>query len=592
MSATTVSCVPEYSAVSFQETKEIHVNTRIQAPALPVDVPSTSRAPLSLTAVIDRSGSMSGTKLKLVKETLQFVLSSLNEDDTFGVISYSDSVTTTLPLLPMNENGKRVAERNINQLTAGGATNLSGGLVAGINQQVNPTQPPAPIPLMRRQTPSSTSFEVEVGNLFMGNTWVAFVKPTTTHTNAKISQVTFTLPHTFEPSVVNLSSPPFEMAQTVPTTAPLKIAVDVQHTTSGVTQTTTHVFHHTLGFSSAITSKLHQLPLTTDSAVSVPKSDKKATVKAVWLFTDGLANRGVQGPAIVTQAESILQRTKNVTISTFGYGSDHDAKLLRDLSESGHGMYYFLDNPMKIGEAMVECLGGLLSVVAQNVKLHIKACPGAQALTVSTKFRCQKQDGCNSVVFLGDLYAEEKRDILCTVRLNSLPCAITNEVPLVTATLELTDDVNEKCSMQDTCSITRPIQTPPQAVPAVISEQLNRVKAMEAMDKAKQFADRGNMREARVELQAAKECMMGSSTANTTYVRNLVEDVSDMMSGMQDASRYAAFGQQQAVQVSNMWAHERACGAAKPRFQNVQQQQMVGAWNVLQQQQPQPMVFN
>src|SRR5262245_12305455 len=50
------------------------------------------REPLNLIAVIDKSGSMSGQPLDLVKESLMQVVSQLNSDDQIGVVLYGDRV--------------------------------------------------------------------------------------------------------------------------------------------------------------------------------------------------------------------------------------------------------------------------------------------------------------------------------------------------------------------------------------------------------------------------------------------------------------------------------------------------------------------
>ena len=52
----------------------------------------TTRAQLCLSACIDRSGSMKGAKLDLVKRTLQFVVTQLGETDKMGMVTYDDRV--------------------------------------------------------------------------------------------------------------------------------------------------------------------------------------------------------------------------------------------------------------------------------------------------------------------------------------------------------------------------------------------------------------------------------------------------------------------------------------------------------------------
>lgn len=51
-------------------------------------VDSSARAPLRLAAVLDKSGSMGGEKLRLVRETILFMLRHLSERDALGIIEY------------------------------------------------------------------------------------------------------------------------------------------------------------------------------------------------------------------------------------------------------------------------------------------------------------------------------------------------------------------------------------------------------------------------------------------------------------------------------------------------------------------------
>ena len=56
-----------------------------------------------------------------------------------------------------------------------------------------------------------------------------------------------------------------------------------------------------------------------------------------------------------------------VSVFTFGYGGEHDADLLRAVSEAGNSLFYYIDNADNIPQSFCDCLGGLLSVAAQVV---------------------------------------------------------------------------------------------------------------------------------------------------------------------------------------------------------------------------------
>ena len=65
------SCESEFKQYPYNKAEDIWALVTLSAPCHEDD---KSRAPIDLVAVIDKSGSMSGLKLHLVKTTLEFML--------------------------------------------------------------------------------------------------------------------------------------------------------------------------------------------------------------------------------------------------------------------------------------------------------------------------------------------------------------------------------------------------------------------------------------------------------------------------------------------------------------------------------------
>jgi Mg-chelatase subunit ChlD len=49
-------------------------------------------ANVALVAVVDKSGSMQGRKMELVRGTVDFLAEQLSKDDALGLVTYSDKV--------------------------------------------------------------------------------------------------------------------------------------------------------------------------------------------------------------------------------------------------------------------------------------------------------------------------------------------------------------------------------------------------------------------------------------------------------------------------------------------------------------------
>ena len=90
------------------------------------------RLPLNLGLVIDRSGSMSGDKIKFAREAVKFVVKNLSSEDHVSVVQYDDEVDVLFPSTTLKDKNK-ILER-VEQITSRGTTNLSGGMLEGYHQ--------------------------------------------------------------------------------------------------------------------------------------------------------------------------------------------------------------------------------------------------------------------------------------------------------------------------------------------------------------------------------------------------------------------------------------------------------------------------
>lgn len=92
------------------------------------------RAPLNLSIVLDRSGSMSGEKLHFVKQAASHVMDLLSEKDRAAVVVYDDNVESVFPSAYMTEDKKLQAKTRIQSVHSGGTTFLSGGWARGCEE--------------------------------------------------------------------------------------------------------------------------------------------------------------------------------------------------------------------------------------------------------------------------------------------------------------------------------------------------------------------------------------------------------------------------------------------------------------------------
>ncbi|GAA6099951.1 inter-alpha-trypsin inhibitor heavy chain H3 [Tachysurus ichikawai] len=91
------------------------------------------KLPKNVVFVIDRSGSMSGTKMQQTQEGLKTILNELHEDDHFGFVTFSGDVATWKPSLTTatKENIKK-AEAFVETIIAFGLTNINDAVLFAV----------------------------------------------------------------------------------------------------------------------------------------------------------------------------------------------------------------------------------------------------------------------------------------------------------------------------------------------------------------------------------------------------------------------------------------------------------------------------
>lgn len=122
----------DFDKVSFEKDTEVHLDVTLTAP----ERAETKRIPLHLILAIDCSGSMSGGKLGSVKTTVNKLVDHLTENDTLGILAFSDNVWEVLGVLPMAKENKNLAKEKVKALQPLSMTNLSAAMSMALEKAV------------------------------------------------------------------------------------------------------------------------------------------------------------------------------------------------------------------------------------------------------------------------------------------------------------------------------------------------------------------------------------------------------------------------------------------------------------------------
>ena len=371
---------------------------------------ATERSPCDIVAVVDRSGSMSGSKLELVKEALAYLLTQLQDGDRLSVVAFDHRITHIFGLKRCDEKGRKVMEAKIQRdLRASGGTNIKLGLTAGLNC------------LKQRKT--------------------------------------------------------------------------------------------------------------------------RNAVSAIMLLTDG------QGGAPSSEQLRAWQEENAIPIHCFGFGVDHDAKTLTNIAELSSGNFDFIEKFELVGDAFATCLGGLLSVAAQEVVLKL-TCENDYSMiqNINTTYPMKmSNDSKSAEITIPDMLSEESKSIVFTLRVRECPENVEPS-PLFSASgsyLDMTAGKDKGIGMtlnKVFCNLARPSNDSAAVFSYPVDKEKNRMKVAEILKEAVQLAESDQLQSARECLECGLKELKASISGNDPALAHLIEDLEETKGRFVSKREYSSRG--------------------------------------------------
>jgi Ca-activated chloride channel homolog len=95
---------------------------------------TNKRAATDFVVVLDRSGSMSGSKkMEYAKKAIQSLVEQLSSQDRFALVTFDNLIEVPVALKQINKSNKASIIGTIQEITPRGSTNLGGGLQKGMD---------------------------------------------------------------------------------------------------------------------------------------------------------------------------------------------------------------------------------------------------------------------------------------------------------------------------------------------------------------------------------------------------------------------------------------------------------------------------
>nr|GLL17949.1 uncharacterized protein LOC109190553 [Ipomoea trifida] len=185
-----------------------------------------------------------------------------------------------------------------------------------------------------------------------------------------------------------------------------------------------------------------------------------------------------------------------IPVHTFGFGADHDASSMHSISEISGGTFSFIETEGVIQDAFAQCIGGLLSVVVKELQLSID-CVHPEVYLSSLRAGSYRShitsDGRKGSIDVGDLYADEERDFLVSIKVPA--DYLRNETSLLKVRCVYKDPLTKEMVNLESeeLRISRPEEAGQTSVSIEVDRQQNRLQAAEAMAQARTAAEKGDL---------------------------------------------------------------------------------------------------
>ncbi|CAA6662461.1 unnamed protein product [Spirodela intermedia] len=264
---------------------------------------------------------------------------------------------------------------------------------------------------------------------------------------------------------------------------------------------------------------------------------------------------------------------QKIPVHAFGFGTDHDSTLMHSISDISGGTFSFIEAESVIQDAFAQCIGGLLSVVVQEMRVEMECLhPGVKITAVKSGSYAGRvaDDRRRGSIAVGDLYADEERDFLVSL---SVPPAELPAAETTTALLKVACSYRDPASQDATApAITREVSIQRtdedgsgdgdgdgsagerRTISMEVDRQRNRHLAAEAMAEAKSAAEGGELAEAVAILERAGDrlCMALEAELKETQER------------MASRQRYEASGRAYVLSGLSSHSWQRATARGTP----------------------------
>ncbi|KAL9165631.1 hypothetical protein ABFS82_06G182400 [Erythranthe guttata] len=227
-------------------------------------------------------------------------------------------------------------------------------------------------------------------------------------------------------------------------------------------------------------------------------------------------------PSIFPIKNSGPSEIETIPVHAFGFGSDHDPVTMHVISDASSGTFSFIQSYEMVQDAFASCIGGLLSVMTQGLRLSMRsASHGVEIKSIpSGRYSSEITDGeSKGTIHIGDLYADEVKEFLINLSVPALLNPNEEETERKTSLLDIAcsyKDIVSKEAVEIECDLVeirrvKTVSPSEMAVNLEVDRQRNRLRAAESIAEAQKMAETGDLFGARCTLSKGRTEIFGSA---------------------------------------------------------------------------------
>lgn len=250
---------------------------------------------------------------------------------------------------------------------------------------------------------------------------------------------------------------------------------------------------------------------------------------SVFLLSDGCDTCGQTFNSLTFHLnnghQQMKQKNMNYSFHSFGYGSDHDEKILSLISDTSNGNFYYIKQLSYIDECFIDCFGLLLSVYGRDTKVELHLTNGIKFVKTETEGFEKKTDRA-AVIEVGEIATGQDYTYLGFISFNtnkldlSKPSLKFGELELefkcqgksIFKTLEFEIDLVDETSQKG-------------EIIALVPEEVEKAQAKKVLEQAREKLKKGDIQASKNIVMNYNKRLQSSSSLGITFKSKMAKNV-------------------------------------------------------------------